>query len=687
LLTRPVGRPSYKLIVWYKCILYQGASCSLRGPLQLFLLSAALAVGLVACAGGPGAPAAATVTPAAPSITGLNPNSGAVGTSVTITGTNFGTTQGTSTVTFSGTVATPTSWSATNIVVPVPTGATTGSVVVTVGGVASNGASFTVNSPPTITTQPANQTVTAGQAATFRVTANGTPPLSYQWQKNGVVITGVTTASYTTPPTTTADNGSTFQVVVNNVAGTATSGSATLTVTAPTLVQHVSGSNTRNNAFLSPFCYFYQLPGLTTAGNSVVVGFTFKNQPTPTVTDDKGDSYTIAENFFDITDGQSVGIAVAFNVVAGARVINLCFSSDPGGNVQPMATELDNVVGLDAVNRAGVGSNGTGTSIMAGSLIPSVTGDLVYQVAASLFGTLNQSSFTAGSQPNITWNLLSADLMDGWAGQYGLYNSTSAINPTMSMGTNQKWVSAAILLKSGNSGGVPSGMRIVHLEHENIPFHTSSGGTGFPFPTPLNLQFPCSGNLLVAMIGGGNASETVTSMIDTNLNTWAQAGATQMINGNDTVQAYYAGNVASSSNLGLTLNWTGGFGDFTIFFYDVAGAASSPLDTTAGNIGTQTVAGNLTMPFTIPPATPNEIVFAEVIWDSNTGTGLLGQLFDTNTFSGESLSGPEPVDENNGWGHLTTTTTAPIGFTWTALPIGLPVGSWAGMAVAFKAGP
>ena len=61
-----------------------------------------------------------TVTVPAPSITSLTPTSGAVGTSVTITGTNFGATQGTSTVTFNGTAATPTSWSATSIVVPVP---------------------------------------------------------------------------------------------------------------------------------------------------------------------------------------------------------------------------------------------------------------------------------------------------------------------------------------------------------------------------------------------------------------------------------------------------------------------------------------------------------------------------------------------------------------------------------------
>src|SRR5208337_469037 len=98
------------------------------------------------------ASARVTITVGAPSITSLNPTSGLVGASVTITGANFGATQGTSTVKFNGIAATSTSWSATSIVAPVPAGATTGNVVVTVGGVASNGASFTVTSSgPSIT--------------------------------------------------------------------------------------------------------------------------------------------------------------------------------------------------------------------------------------------------------------------------------------------------------------------------------------------------------------------------------------------------------------------------------------------------------------------------------------------------------------------------------------------------------
>src|ERR1700722_6044707 len=84
---------------------------------------------------------------------------------------------------------------------------------------------------PAITTQPASQTIGVGQAATFVVVANGSTPLSYQWQKNGVRISGATSSSYTTPAAASADNAARFTVVVSNSVGTATSNAAILTVT------------------------------------------------------------------------------------------------------------------------------------------------------------------------------------------------------------------------------------------------------------------------------------------------------------------------------------------------------------------------------------------------------------------------------------------------------------------------
>src|SRR6185295_1476208 len=80
----------------------------------------------------------------APTLNSISPASGPAGTAVTISGSNFGVTQGTSTVSFNGVPASATNWSDKTIVVPVPLYATTGMVVVKVNGVSSNGLVFSV---------------------------------------------------------------------------------------------------------------------------------------------------------------------------------------------------------------------------------------------------------------------------------------------------------------------------------------------------------------------------------------------------------------------------------------------------------------------------------------------------------------------------------------------------------------
>jgi hypothetical protein len=116
------------------------------------------------------------------------------------------------------------------------------------------GSSTAVSNPlaPAITTQPAAQSVMAGQMASFSVVAGGTAPLSYQWQKGTAAIAGATSASYTTPPTTLADSLSKFQVVVSNSAGSATSNQAVLTVnpvggTTDVLTYHNDNARTGQN--------------------------------------------------------------------------------------------------------------------------------------------------------------------------------------------------------------------------------------------------------------------------------------------------------------------------------------------------------------------------------------------------------------------------------------------------------
>ena len=100
----------------------------------------------------------------------------------------------------------------------------------------SSTATLTINSAPTITTQPSNQTVVLGNSATFSVAATGSGTLSYQWYigsvGNGTAIAGATGATYTIA-TTTSSSAGTYYVAVTNSVGTTNSAAATLTLTEP----------------------------------------------------------------------------------------------------------------------------------------------------------------------------------------------------------------------------------------------------------------------------------------------------------------------------------------------------------------------------------------------------------------------------------------------------------------------
>jgi hypothetical protein len=118
-------------------------------------------------------------------------------------------------------------------------------MLVACGGSSDNGPPSGTNNPPTsnptppppaataptISTQPVNASSSVGGTATFTVAADGTAPLTYQWQKNGTAISGATDTSYTTPALAAADDGAMFTVVVTNSAGSVTSSAAKLTVT------------------------------------------------------------------------------------------------------------------------------------------------------------------------------------------------------------------------------------------------------------------------------------------------------------------------------------------------------------------------------------------------------------------------------------------------------------------------
>ncbi len=115
-----------------------------------------------------------------------------------------------------------------------------GTIIVEKGGNLTGTPGGTVVSTPTIGTQPASQSVTEGNTATFTVAATG-EKLSYQWQQstdNGQSWTDISeakAATYTTVATTTDMSGTQYRCVVSNSAGSVTSNAVTLTVNAATV--------------------------------------------------------------------------------------------------------------------------------------------------------------------------------------------------------------------------------------------------------------------------------------------------------------------------------------------------------------------------------------------------------------------------------------------------------------------
>jgi hypothetical protein len=97
------------------------------------------------------------------------------------------------------------------------------------GSATTASAGINVNASPSITSQPQSQTATVGAAASFSVTAAGSPPISFQWNKNGVNIDNATGGSYTIGSVQKTDAGI-YRVTVFNSLGTVTSNFVSLAV-------------------------------------------------------------------------------------------------------------------------------------------------------------------------------------------------------------------------------------------------------------------------------------------------------------------------------------------------------------------------------------------------------------------------------------------------------------------------
>lgn len=90
------------------------------------------------------------------------------------------------------------------------------------------------NTPPVITAQPRGVTLYVGEAADLQVAAYGSWPLTYQWRKDGVNVTGATNSTLILSNVTVAATGD-YTVVVSNTLGSVTSAVARIEIRVPDL--------------------------------------------------------------------------------------------------------------------------------------------------------------------------------------------------------------------------------------------------------------------------------------------------------------------------------------------------------------------------------------------------------------------------------------------------------------------
>jgi YD repeat-containing protein len=152
-----------------------------------------------------------------PIVTSVSPTLGGMGVTATITGSNFGTSQGTSTVAFNGTQATSiTSWGTGQVVATVPSSATSGIVTVTVGGIQSpSSTTFTVINPVISSlnppaAQPSSTITLSGSGfganqSSSQVQLNGVSATVLSWSNSSITVAVASNA--TSGPVTVLEDG------------------------------------------------------------------------------------------------------------------------------------------------------------------------------------------------------------------------------------------------------------------------------------------------------------------------------------------------------------------------------------------------------------------------------------------------------------------------------------------------
>src|ERR1700722_14430132 len=421
-----------------------------------------------------------TVLPA-PTITGLSVTSGYVGTAVTVTGTNFESTQGSGTVSFNGTLAPIASWSATSIAVTVPNGASSGYVVVSASGVNSNGWTFDVTPiitslTPTSGASGAAVTITGNNFGPSQgnsvVRFDGYPAPVVSWSPTSIVVTVPNTGETGTVVVDVGDNsnGSRFTVVPTITSLSPTSGAVgtvvTISGTGFGLMKGVStvGFNGATAVITSrsESNIGVMVPNGATTGNVIVtVGGLASNGVNFTVAAAASLQITSPTSGSIVSPGQPMSVSVvspaniSFTQVAIIGEDPIGFSSIATQLPAQLSMSVPAVIACGSYMLTAFGTTGTGPSSQSATILVDVErSDLPLSLSAQQAGfTFETQGETAPVQ--ILGTFSDGTILDVTESSYMAYGSSNTAVVTLdatgaatAVGPGNAWVSATYIVGS-----------------------------------------------------------------------------------------------------------------------------------------------------------------------------------------------------------------------------------------------
>ncbi len=514
---------------------------------------------------------------------------------------------------------------------------------------ASGSAVVTVNLAPSITTQPANQTVNSGQTASFSVTASGTSPLTYQWQKSidGGTIwnnVGTNSSSYTTPPTVFGDNGTKFKAVVTNSAGSETSNDAKLTVIPTITISDAGGNWSATGTWVGGV--------VPTSADNVVATATSGNVTIDAAASAR--SVDLTGYVGTLTHNSAITLSIG-DGTAGAGNIALKFVSGM-------------TYTLVSVTTSAISFISTSTTVQTVDFAGKISGNVTYNgVAGSwqMTGTHNTGSTATVTLTNGTLNT------NGQTMSIGIFNSSNSNTRTLTLGAS------AISSANGTTPwnlGTTTGLTFtantagITLSGSGITF---SGG-GLTYGGTLSLTGASSAviagaNTFANLIRTGTATKTNQLSLSANqtvtgtLTLAGNSAVNRVLVASDTV-----GTARTITSTGATMTWS------NVDFRDITLGTGTPFDASVITGGSGNAGGNTNITFTTAQtnywiggagswSTAGE-------WSTTSGGAANGRVplpqddavFNTNSFSAGGLTVTQDMPragKNINWTGVTNTPT------------------------------